>query len=68
MVETGESQIPDTYFLRRDHGGKKGGRIQASARYRLISANKKIRKQCGRYPATTEWFIVYAPSKVDYAD
>jgi len=25
MVETWESQTPDTYFLHRDIGGKKGG-------------------------------------------
>jgi len=23
MVETGETPTPDTYFLRRDHGGKR---------------------------------------------
>jgi hypothetical protein len=25
MVETGKIPTPEAYFLRRDHGGKKGG-------------------------------------------
>tara|TARA_B100000749_G_scaffold278003_1_gene267888 strand:+ start:1337 stop:1456 length:120 start_codon:yes stop_codon:yes gene_type:complete len=30
MVETGETPTPDTYFLRRDHGGKKRGVFRLS--------------------------------------